>query len=72
MACARCCPPRLTARQREYVELIVAGLTRAQVAERLCVGESAVNQALVRMYHRNGAVSEGHLVAILMREGEIV
>ncbi|OMC30579.1 LuxR family transcriptional regulator [Mycobacterium sp. GA-1841] len=57
----------LTQRQREIVELVVAGLSNKQIAERLVMSVRSVEGHLYRACQRVGACSREELAAILRR-----
>lgn len=57
----------LTGRQREIVELVVAGLSNKQIAERLVMSVRSVEGHLYRACQRVGATSREQLAAIIRR-----
>lgn len=57
----------LTGRQREIVELVVAGLSNKQIAERLVMSVRSVEGHLYRACQRVGASSREELAAIIRR-----
>lgn len=57
----------LTGRQREIVELVVAGLSNKQIAERLVMSVRSVEGHLYRASQRVGASSREQLAAIIRR-----
>lgn len=57
----------LTGRQREIVELVVAGLSNKQIAERLVMSVRSVEGHLYRACQRVGASSREQLAAIIRR-----
>ncbi|WKG03760.1 LuxR C-terminal-related transcriptional regulator [Mycolicibacterium sp. HK-90] len=57
----------LTGRQREIVELVVAGLTNKQIAERLVMSVRSVEGHVYRACQRVGASSREELAAIIRR-----
>lgn len=50
----------LLPRQRECLELATAGLTNAEIADRLCVGVETVKTHLHRAYDRLGVQDAGN------------
>ena len=64
----------LTAEDIRIIELVVHGLSRAQIAERLCVTHHAVNYHLTNAYLRLGvnnkiqAVNEARRLGFLKEE----
>ena len=61
-------PVRLTGRQREIAELVAAGLSNREIADRLMTSVRTVEGHLYRACHRVGAKSRNDLAAI-MRAG---
>ena len=61
-------PTPLTGRQREVAELVAAGLSNKEIAERLVTSVRTVEGHLYRACQRVGATSRSHLAAI-MRAG---
>ena len=57
----------LTGRQREIVELVVAGLSNKQIAERLVMSVRSVEGHLYRACQRVGVSSREELAAIIRR-----
>ncbi|HYB38441.1 MAG TPA: LuxR C-terminal-related transcriptional regulator [Mycobacterium sp.] len=55
----------LTGRQREIIELVAAGLSNKEIAERLVTSVRTVEGHVYRLYQRLGAGSRGELVEIL-------
>ena len=55
----------MTGRQREIVELIAAGLSNKQIAERLVTSVRTVEGHVYRAYQRMGAGSREELVQLL-------
>ncbi len=61
-------PTPLTGRQREVAELVAAGLSNKEIADRLVTSVRTVEGHLYRACQRVGATSRAHLAAI-MRAG---
>ena len=61
-------PTPLTGRQREVAELVAAGLSNKEIADRLVTSVRTVEGHLYRACQRVGATSRSHLAAI-MRSG---
>ncbi|MFA5709631.1 helix-turn-helix transcriptional regulator [Mycolicibacterium sp.] len=61
-------PTPLTGRQREVAELVVAGLSNKEIADRLVTSVRTVEGHLYRACQRVGASSRSDLAAI-MRAG---
>jgi DNA-binding NarL/FixJ family response regulator len=61
-------PTPLTGRQREVAELVAAGLTNKEIADRLVTSVRTVEGHLYRACQRVGATSRADLAAI-MRAG---
>jgi DNA-binding NarL/FixJ family response regulator len=55
----------LTDRQREIIELVAAGLSNKQIAERLVTSVRTVEGHVYRAYQRLGAESREELVKML-------
>ena len=55
----------LTGRQRECVELMLAGLTNREIADRLVMSVRSVEGHLYRAYQRMGTSSREELAAII-------
>lgn len=53
----RTAPPRFTARQTEVLELLIEGLSTAQIAERMSIAEGTVTQHLNAVYQALGVSS---------------
>ena len=62
-------PTPLTGRQREVAELVVAGLTNKQIADRLCSAVRTVEGHIYRACQRVGASNREELAEILRRGG---
>lgn len=59
----------LTARQREIAELVAAGLSNAEIAERLFLSIRTVTSHLEHIYNRLGIDSRAALAAFIVRAG---
>jgi DNA-binding CsgD family transcriptional regulator len=61
-------PNRLSDRERQVAELVVAGLTYKQIGDRLFISAKTVEHHMARMRNRLGAASRGELLAELRAE----
>jgi DNA-binding CsgD family transcriptional regulator len=59
---------RITAREREVLELVANGYSTAEIARELWITEDTVRTHIKRMRARLGARSRAHIVAIAFRE----
>jgi two-component system nitrate/nitrite response regulator NarL len=59
----------LSGREREIVRLLAEGLTRADIASRLHLGEGTVKTYIARAYEKLGVTSRAAAVAEAMRRG---
>ena len=57
--------PRLSERERQVAELVVAGLTYKQIGDKLFISAKTVEHHVARMRQRLGATSRGELLAEL-------
>jgi PAS domain S-box-containing protein len=64
-------PIKLTARQVAVLELAADGCTGAQIAERLCIGNTTVKSHFAGIYARLGVADRAAAVAVAMRYGLI-
>lgn len=55
--------PELSAREREVVELVVAGLKNRDIAERMGISEKTVKTHLTHVYQRLGVATRGDMIA---------
>jgi DNA-binding CsgD family transcriptional regulator len=62
-------PARITARERQVLELVAAGCSTAEIARALWITEDTVRTHIKRMLVRLGARTRAHAVAIAFREG---
>jgi len=62
---------RLTARERDVLELLARGLRHEQIAERLGIGSETVRSHVRNASERLGAVNRTQAVAIAVRHGLI-
>jgi len=60
---------RLTARERQVLELVADGYSTADIARALWITEDTVRTHIKRMMVRLGARTRAHVVAIAFREG---
>ncbi|WP_236790029.1 helix-turn-helix transcriptional regulator [Amycolatopsis sp. GM8] len=63
-------PARLSGRERQVAELVLAGLTYKQIGDRLFISAKTVEHHMARMRQRLGAGSRGELLAELRAELE--
>jgi DNA-binding CsgD family transcriptional regulator len=63
-------PARLSDRERQVAELVLAGLTYKQIGDRLFISAKTVEHHMARMRHRIGAASRSELLAELRAELE--
>ncbi|HVV12758.1 helix-turn-helix transcriptional regulator [Amycolatopsis sp.] len=63
-------PARLSDRERQVAELVLAGLTYKQIGDRLFISAKTVEHHVARMRHRIGAGSRSELLAELRAELE--
>ncbi|TVT21101.1 helix-turn-helix transcriptional regulator [Amycolatopsis rhizosphaerae] len=61
-------PVRLSDRERQVAELVLAGLTYKQIGDRLFISAKTVEHHMARMRQRLGATSRGELLAELRAE----
>ena len=61
--------PRITARERDVLELVAEGYSTAEIARALWITEDTVRTHIKRMLVRLGARTRAHAVAIAFREG---
>jgi DNA-binding NarL/FixJ family response regulator len=61
-------PVPLTARQREILRLIAAGLENKQIARKLGIGVHTVKTHVSRVLHKLGAQSRTEAVVVAMRD----
>ncbi|MEA2125317.1 MAG: hypothetical protein QOI80_2099, partial [Solirubrobacteraceae bacterium] len=59
----------LTAREREVLELVCAGLSNAQIAERLVIAPKTAEHHVSRVLGKLGARSRAEAAALAVREG---
>jgi DNA-binding CsgD family transcriptional regulator len=63
---------RLTPREIEIVELVVQGLTNAEIGAALWITENSVKQALKRIYRKLEVSSRAKMVALLSRDRKLL
>jgi DNA-binding CsgD family transcriptional regulator len=61
--------PRITAREREVLELVAEGYSTAEIARLLWITEDTVRTHIKRMLLRLNARTRAQAVAIAFREG---
>jgi DNA-binding CsgD family transcriptional regulator len=61
--------PRITARERDVLELVADGHSTAEIARALWITEDTVRTHVKRTLARLGARTRAHAVAIAFREG---
>ena len=61
--------PRITAREREVLELVAEGYSTAEIARALWITEDTVRTHIKRMMVRLNARTRAQTVAIAFREG---
>ena len=61
--------PRITAREREVLELVAEGYSTAEIARALWITEDTVRTHIKRMLLRLNARTRAQAVAIAFREG---
>jgi DNA-binding CsgD family transcriptional regulator len=61
-------PARLSDRERQVAELVLAGLTYKQIGDRLFISAKTVEHHMARMRHRLGAANRSELLAELRVE----
>jgi DNA-binding CsgD family transcriptional regulator len=72
MTATRTNPPaarRITARERDVLELVAEGYSTTEIARALWITEDTVRTHIKRMLVRLGARTRAHAVAIAFREG---
>ena len=62
----------LTAREREVMTLVAAGLRNEQIAERFLIGQATVKTHVSRTLRKLGARDRAHLVAIAYQVGLVL
>lgn len=62
-------PPPLTAREREVLELLAAGYSNRQIAERLFVSLATVKKHVGNLLEKLGAANRTRAVALARRHG---
>jgi DNA-binding NarL/FixJ family response regulator len=62
---------RLTARERDVLELLARGLRHEAIGERLGIGSETVRRHVRNASERRGAVNRAQAVAIAVRHGLI-
>ena len=60
---------RITARERDVLELVADGYSTAEIARALWITEDTVRTHIKRMLVRLGARTRAHAVAIAFRDG---
>jgi DNA-binding NarL/FixJ family response regulator len=65
-------PPELSRREREVLALAVAGLTNAQIAERLVIAESTVKTHLTSAFRRIGVRSRREAATLVLASDELL
>jgi DNA-binding CsgD family transcriptional regulator len=60
---------RLTARERQAVQLVVAGCSNERIAERLLIRTQTVKNQLSRIYAKVGVSSRVQLAVFALRHG---
>jgi len=63
--------PRLTAREREVMRLLLEGLTNKEIGAELHVSESAVKASLQQLFAKTGVRTRSQLVRIALEQGEL-
>ncbi len=61
--------PRLSARERDVVELIAEGCTNREIAERLVISERTTENHVQRIVNRLGLQSRTQVAAWALRHG---
>jgi DNA-binding CsgD family transcriptional regulator len=61
--------PRITARERDVLELVAEGYSTTEIARALWITEDTVRTHIKRMLVRLGARTRAHAVAVAFREG---
>ena len=61
--------PRLSAREREVLQLVADGLTTPQIADRLVLGSATIKSHLQSLYDKLGVSDRASAVAAAMRRG---
>ena len=61
----------LTAREKEVLELLAVGLKNADIATRLCVGESTVRFHVTNLFRKLGTTNRTQTVRLAMEKGLI-
>jgi len=61
--------PRLSAREREVLDLLVDGLAVAQIGRRLYIGDSTVKTHIQKIYKKVGAGNRAEVVMAALRLG---
>jgi len=62
-------PSNLTAREMEVLQLLVAGLSNAQLADRLFLSEKTVGHHVSSVLHKLGEPTRSRAVATALRQG---
>jgi DNA-binding NarL/FixJ family response regulator len=62
-------PVRLTARERQIVELVVDGCSNQEIAERLLIRPQTVKNQLSLMYAKVGVTTRVQLAVYAVRQG---
>lgn len=62
-------PARLTRREREVMQLVIAGLHNRQIAERLSISQSTVSHHLTAIFNKLGLATRFDLVVYAHRHG---
>lgn len=61
----------LTPRERDVLDLVVAGHTNAEIAARLCISDETVKSHITRLFQKFGVHRRTELVGAAMRHGLI-
>jgi DNA-binding NarL/FixJ family response regulator len=59
-------PPALSHREKQILALVIAGRTNAEIADRLCLGESTVKTHLSSAFRRLGVSSRRDAAAVVL------
>lgn len=62
---------RLTARERQAITLLAAGLTAQQIADQMCISLNTGKIHIGNAYAKLGARNGPHAVALAIRTGQI-